>query len=95
MEVLMFPVFLAWGAISVVAAAFGFSLYVPMWIAIGLVIACLFIGFTLPLAIGSFFGALYVWEWHWFFALALAAPGLVLMVPGVLMQVASRILGRG
>lgn len=32
----------------------------------------------LPLTIGSFFGAMNVWGWHWFFALLFAAPGLVI-----------------
>jgi len=43
--------------------------------------------FTLPVTIGSFFGAMDVWGWHWAGALAFAAPGLafmLLMIPGSL-----------
>jgi hypothetical protein len=43
--------------------------------------------FTLPITVGSFFGAMDVWGWHWAGALAFAAPGLafmLLMIPGAL-----------
>lgn len=43
--------------------------------------------FSLPLTIGSFFGAMNVWGWHWLGALVFAAPGLAfmaLMIPGAL-----------
>jgi len=55
--------------------------------AIAAVIAAFVFRFSLPLTIGSFFGAMNVWGWHWLGALAFAAPGLALMalmVPGVL-----------
>jgi hypothetical protein len=54
-----------------------------------------FARFTLPLTIGAFFGAMDVWGWPWYWALAFATPGLALMalmIPGVL--AASLALGR-
>lgn len=43
--------------------------------------------FSLRITIGSFFGAMNVWGWHWAGAFAFAAPGLAfmaLMIPGAL-----------
>ena len=37
-----------------------------------------------PLTIGTFFGALDVFGWPWFGALALAAPGLLFIVPAMI-----------
>lgn len=45
--------------------------------------------FTLPLTIGVFFGARDVFGWHWLAALALALPGLLVMIPAVLAAVSS------
>ena len=46
----------------------------------------LFFGFrfSLPLAVGVFFGAWSVLGWHWGLALLLAAPALVLVIPGMI-----------
>lgn len=44
-------------------------------------------GFTLPITVGAFFGAMNVWGWHWLSALLFTLPGLAfmaLMVPGAL-----------
>lgn len=38
---------------------------------------------TLPLTIGSFFGATEVLGWHWLPALLFAAPGLLFIIPGM------------
>ncbi len=54
--------------------------------AIAAVIAAVPFGFTLPITIGAFFGAMYVWDWPWYGALLFAFPCLafmVLMIPGV------------
>jgi len=53
----------------------------------GFAIGALALGFVfrimLPLTIGTFFGALDVWGWPWYGALALAAPGLLFIVPAL------------
>ena len=46
-------------------------------------ILCLVLRFFLPISIGIFFCALDLWHWHWIFALLLAAPGFVLVIPGL------------
>ena len=53
----------------------------------GFAIGALVLGFVFrimfPLTIGTFFGALDVWGWPWYGALALAAPGLLFIVPAL------------
>ncbi|MCA3269667.1 MAG: hypothetical protein INF44_04870 [Thalassospira sp.] len=54
-----------------------------VWAFIAIFLA-LVLRFTLPVTIGAFFGAMDVWDWHWAFAAFFTAPGLVLIIPGVL-----------
>ncbi len=44
----------------------------------------IFFRFTLPITIGSFFGAMNVWGWNPIFALLFAAPSFMLIIPGFL-----------
>lgn len=55
----------------------------PAW-AIVLVAALLLCGFMVPLRIAVFFGVLAVWHWPVLLALVVAAPRLVLMLPGLI-----------
>ena len=52
--------------------------------AIVLAVALLLSGFMLPLRIAVFFGALGLWHWPLLVALIVAAPRLVLMLPGLI-----------
>jgi hypothetical protein len=52
--------------------------------AIAVVLGLLLWGFLLPLQIAVFFGALLVWHWPLLLALVVAAPRLVLMLPGLI-----------
>lgn len=54
-----------------------------LWAFLALFAATMF-RFTLPITIGAFLAAVNLWEWHWFFALIFVAPGLLFMVPGLL-----------
>jgi hypothetical protein len=58
----------------------------PIGMAWAIVLAAVLLlsGFTLPLRIAVFFGALAVWHWPVLPALVLAAPRLVLMLPGLI-----------
>jgi len=50
-------------------------------------IIAFFCGFSLPMTVGSFFGAMNVWGWPWYGALVFALPGLAYMlvlIPGFL-----------
>jgi hypothetical protein len=73
-----------YGIAQLIAAYAGLDYYVGGIWAVVIISTCLFLRFTLPLTIASFFGALYVWEWHWYFALVFAAPGLLLIIPSIL-----------
>jgi hypothetical protein len=48
------------------------------------IIAALMFRFTLPITIGSFFGAMNVWGWHWALAALFAVPGLLFVIPGAI-----------
>lgn len=76
--------FAVYGVAQIVAAFVGLDYYVGTLWAVVIMAACIWFRFTLPLTIASFFGALHVWEWHWFFALIFAAPGLLLVIPSIL-----------
>lgn len=82
--VLGFIVFLAIGIAQLVAGYAGIAHHLGDFWAVLAVIAALAFRFTLPITIGSFFGAMNVWGWHWIFAAIFAAPGLLLIVPGVI-----------
>jgi putrescine transport system substrate-binding protein len=79
-------VFLAYGVAQIVAAYVGIEHH---WggVAAGLLIGVSFLfRFTLPITIGSFFGAMDVWGWHWAVAAIFAVPGLLLLAPGAIMS---------
>lgn len=63
-----------------------------VWAIAGLVAALVF-RFTLPMTIGSFFGAMNVWGWNWFASALFALPGLVFVIPGVLAGMISSVRG--
>ena len=52
--------------------------------AIGAVVLALMFRFSLPLTIGTFFGAMDVFGFSFIVALLITLPGLLLMVPGVI-----------
>lgn len=61
-----------------------------LWAVVAVVLAVVF-RFTLPITIGAFFGALNVWHWPFIFAVLFILPGLMMVVPGVLMLVISKL----
>jgi len=68
------------GAIGYLGIAYHFG---SGW-AIGLLILAFVFRFSLPLTIGTFFGALDVFGWPWYGALLITLPGLLFMVPGAI-----------
>lgn len=75
---------LAFGIAQMVVGFLGLEWWLSAGWAWGILIACFFFRFTLPITIASFFGATEVLGWHWFWALLFAVPGLAMMIPGVL-----------
>ena len=81
---------LAYGLAQIYAGWIGIEHHWGAGWAIAAVVAAFVFGFSAPLSVGSFFGAMNVWGWHWLGALLFAAPGLAfmaLMIPGALASV--------
>lgn len=51
------------------------------WIAVG---GAIFFRLMLPMTIGTFFGAMDVWGWEWYWAALFAAPGLLFIMPAMI-----------
>lgn len=51
---------------------------------------CLGLRFSLPITVGSIFGAMYLWGWPWYGALLFSSPGLLFIVPGIFATVLER-----
>ncbi|CAM4092108.1 hypothetical protein BOTU111921_11320 [Bordetella tumbae] len=82
-----FLAFTAYGIAQLVAGYIGIEYHLGVgWAWAALTVGLVF-RFTLPVTIGAFFGAMDVWHWHWVMALVFAAPGLALIVPGVIAAV--------
>jgi hypothetical protein len=62
----------------------------PLW-ALAAALLVLAFGTWLPLRVGVFLGAMALWHWPWFAALALAAPRLLLMLPGLVASALARL----
>ncbi len=82
-----------YGFLQLAAGFAGIEYSLGFWWAIGAVIASLGFRFTLPITVGAFYGAMNVWGWQWALALIFAAPGLCLMVPGVMIAFSSAVRG--
>lgn len=85
--------FFALGIFQIYAAYVGLEYSVGGGWAIAIMAGSLMFRFTLPVSIGAFVAAVYVWEWHWFFALLFVLPGLVFLVPGIVMSVYEKARG--
>lgn len=83
----MWP-FLALIVIGLVQLALGFvgieHHFGVYWAVAALVVAFWF-RFLLPITIGSYFGAVDVMGWEWYVGVAVAAPGLFFVLPGMVM----------
>lgn len=72
----------------------GIEHHLGWWWGLAAVALAVVFRFTIPLAIGVFFGAKDVLEWHWFFAAIVAFPGLLVLIPGVVAAVVGSIRRR-
>lgn len=86
--------FFAFGIAQSVVGYMGIEDGLGKWWAIGALVAAFGFRFTLPLTIGTFFGATNVLDWHWFWALLLALPGLAFMIPGLIAAALEAVRGR-
>lgn len=75
---------LLYGIAQIVAAWVGYHYLFGPVLGAAIIAGCLWFRFSLPITIGSFVGAAYVYHWAWYWALLFAAPGLAfMMVSGV------------
>ena len=75
--------FLLVGIVQIFVGYIGIEHHLGGGFAIGAVVLGFVFRIMFPLTIGTFFGALDVWGWPWYGALALAAPGLLFIVPAL------------
>ena len=72
----------------------GIESHLGVWAAIAELLAAIFLHFTLPLTIGTYFGAVDVLGWPWWAGVLIAAPGLLLVVPGMVVLALAPLLGK-
>jgi len=75
--------FLLVGIVQIYVGYIGIEYHLGAGFAIGALALGFIFRIMFPLTIGTFFGALDVWGWPWYGALALAAPGLLFIVPAL------------
>ena len=73
--------FLLLGLAQIIVGSMGIDHHFgSFWGTVSIFLAFIF-RITLPVTIGSYFGAVDVLGWEWYFALAFAVPGLIFMLP--------------
>jgi hypothetical protein len=85
--ILGFLVFIAVAIIQTAVGYIGIEHHFGTFVAIVVIILAFFFRLMLPLTIGTFLGAMNVWGWPWYGALALALPGLLFAIPTLITAV--------
>ena len=86
--------FLVVGIVQIYVGYIGIEYHLGSGFAIGALFLGFFFRIMFPLTIGTFFGALDVWGWPWYGALAFAAPGLLFIVPALVTSAISTLVER-
>ena len=81
--ILAFLAFFAYGIALFVLGYIGIETYLGSGWAIGFLIAALMFRFTLPMAVGSVYGAMIVFGVNVWLALLIAVPTLLFIVPAI------------
>lgn len=79
--------FVLWGIAQLIAGYDGIVAYAGIGWGIWAILIGVLFRFTLPITVGAFYGAMTVWGWPWYYALLFSAPGLALIVPGILISI--------
>ena len=74
---------------NIVMGFIGIQFFYGTIVAILITIISIYFKVILPLYIGSFFGMIYVIEWHWLIALLVCMPGLLFITPNLFKKVFS------
>ena len=72
---------------NIVMGFIGIQFFYGTIVALLITIISIYFKVILPLYIGSFFGMIYVLEWHWFIAILICIPGLLFITPNLLQKV--------
>jgi hypothetical protein len=82
-----FFVFIIVAFIQTAVGYIGIEHHFGTFVAIVVIILAFVFRLMLPLTIGTFLGAMNVWDWPWYGALALALPGLLFAIPALITAV--------
>ena len=72
---------------NIIMGFIGIQFFYGTIVAVLITIISIYLKVILPLYIGSFFGMIYVLEWHWLIALLICLPGLLFITPNLFKQV--------
>ena len=72
---------------NIIMGFIGIQFFYGTIVAILITIISIYFKVVLPLYIGSFFGMIYVLEWHWLIALLICLPGLLFITPNLFKKV--------
>ena len=72
---------------NIVMGFIGIKFFYGTIVAILITIISIYFKVILPLYVGSFFGMIYVIEWHWLIALLVCMPGLFFITPNLFKKV--------
>jgi hypothetical protein len=84
LRIVLLALLAAVGALRLWLATLGLAQLIGVDWALALALGLLLIGMLWPLQIAVFCGALLVWHWPPLLALMVAAPRLILMLPGLI-----------
>ena len=85
-------IFLLVGIVQIYVGYIGIEYHLGAGFAIGALVLGFVFRIMFPLTIGTFFGAMDVFGWPWYGALAFAAPGLLFIVPALVTGAISTLL---
>ena len=72
---------------NIIMGFIGIQFFYGTIVALLITVISIYLKVILPLYIGSFFGMIYVLEWHWLIALLICLPGLLFITPNLFKQV--------
>ena len=72
---------------NIIMGFIGIQFFYGTIVALLITIISIYFKVILPLYIGSFFGMIYVLEWHWLIALLICLPGLLFVTPNLFKKV--------
>lgn len=81
------------GLLQITLGFAGIEYHLGGFWAFAAIVAALWLRFLLPVTIGSYFGAVDVMGWEWYVGVAIAAPGVLFVVPSMVMVALNGING--